>query len=91
MREEALCLYYYCIFSMVFPFCAVISFFTLLLDYVTIRLMVLKMGRRPISNSSEVMRFSEVYANILHCCIVVNAWAIIYVQKVVEYNYVSYV
>ena len=58
MREEALCLYYYCIFSMTFPFCAAISFFTLLLDYVTVRLMALKMGRRPISNSGDVMRFS---------------------------------
>lgn len=91
MREEALCLYYYCIFSITFPLCAVISFFTLLLDYVTIRLLVLKRGRRPISNSREVMKFSQVFANFLHCCIIVNIWSIIFVQQVVEYNYAAVV
>jgi hypothetical protein len=59
----------------------------LLLDYIVVRIDVLRNGRRPIPNSKSIVRLSGVYSNIVHICIIVNSWSFIYIQEVLEYNY----
>jgi hypothetical protein len=52
-----------------------------------VRIDVLRNGRRPIPQSKSIIRLSGVYKNIVHLCIIVNSWSVIYIQEVLEYNF----